>query len=414
MKQRVALVAGCVLAEFAVAVGTAAGHQSPVGCVSNGLDVALTRDRAVARVGTGVTYTVIVANSGPGACDVTDARVRVVLPAADGTPSGQTLVLADNATFAAAAPARLLGPAPYVVAVDDGVTSAVAGATVEGVLHDGSTDNSFTVSRTVAIAITRPHLTLRMTATPDRGSAPLDVEYRYELVNDSATPVPMVGPSVIDDRCGPLEATGGDTTNPGLLDVGETWSYRCLTRFDVAGVYENTAMAFAGSTVDGRSVTSARVGRQVVVSAAPASSVSVSGGVTGTVPATLALSLGASTSFGAFAPGATADYFASAAGAVTSTAGDATLAVTDPSTTATGHLVNGAFVMPQALQVSASSFAAGGGAYAPVPTEVLRYSGPASNDQVTVRFKQPVAASDALRTGTYTKTLTFTLSTSHP
>ena len=90
MKHRVVLVASCVLAEFAVGVGAAAAHQSPVGCGANGLDVALTRDRAVARVGTGVTYTVIVANSGSGACDVTDARVRVVLPAADGTPSGQS------------------------------------------------------------------------------------------------------------------------------------------------------------------------------------------------------------------------------------------------------------------------------------------------------------------------------------
>jgi hypothetical protein len=414
MKQRGALVAGCMLAEFAVLVGVAAGHQSPAGCTSNGLDVSLSRDRAVARVGTGVTYTVRVANSAAGACDVTDARVRVVLPAADGTPTGQTVTLADNVAFAAGAPARLLGPAPYAVAVDDGVTSAVAAAAVEGVLHDGPTDSGFTVSRTVAIAITRPHLTLRMTAIPDRGSAPLDVQYRYELVNDSATPVPMVGPSVIDGRCGALQSTGGDTTNPGLLDVGETWLFTCSTRFDAAGIYENTAVASAGSTVDGRSVTAGPVSRQVVVSAAPATSTSVSGAVTGTVPATLALSLGPSASFGTFAPGVAADYFASAAGTVTSTAGAATLTVADPATSTTGHLVNGADVMPQALQV-----AAGGGAFAPIgglalPTELLSYSGPVSNDRITIRFKQPVAAGDALRTGTYAKTLTFTLTTSQP
>jgi hypothetical protein len=33
---------------------------------------------------------------------------------------------------------------------------------------------------------------------------------------------------------------------------------------------------------------------------------------------------------------------------------------------------------------------------------------------VTVSFKQPVKANDALRTGTYAKTLTFTLSTTNP
>ena len=33
---------------------------------------------------------------------------------------------------------------------------------------------------------------------------------------------------------------------------------------------------------------------------------------------------------------------------------------------------------------------------------------------LTVGFKQPVKANDALRTGTYSKTLTFTLSTTNP
>ena len=33
---------------------------------------------------------------------------------------------------------------------------------------------------------------------------------------------------------------------------------------------------------------------------------------------------------------------------------------------------------------------------------------------MTLLFKQPVAANDALRTGAYSKTLTFTLSTTTP
>ena len=37
-----------------------------------------------------------------------------------------------------------------------------------------------------------------------------------------------------------------------------------------------------------------------------------------------------------------------------------------------------------------------------------------SNDAVTVTFRQAIGASDALRTGTYTRTLTFTLSTTMP
>ena len=37
-----------------------------------------------------------------------------------------------------------------------------------------------------------------------------------------------------------------------------------------------------------------------------------------------------------------------------------------------------------------------------------------SNDVVDVAFKQSIAANDALRTGAYAKTLTFTLATTTP
>ena len=42
------------------------------------------------------------------------------------------------------------------------------------------------------------------------------------------------------------------------------------------------------------------------------------------------------------------------------------------------------------------------------------WTAPVSNDLVTVGFKQHVGAGDALRTGTYSRTLTFTLSTTKP
>jgi hypothetical protein len=138
------------------------------------------------------------------------------------------------------------------------------------------------------------------------------------------------------------------------------------------------------------------------------------GEVGGSVPPTLTLTLGAPASFGAFLPGITRDYFASTVANVISTAGDATLSVADPSSTHTGHLVNGSFFLPQKLQVNANdgAYAALGGTSA--PTAVHTYTGPVSNDQVTLGFKQSIASSDALRTGAYGKTLTFTLSTTNP
>jgi hypothetical protein len=100
---------------------------------------------------------------------------------------------------------------------------------------------------------------------------------------------------------------------------------------------------------------------------------------------------------------------------VVSTAGESALSVLDPSATATGHLVNGSFSLTSALRAKASSPAGTGGAFADVTaTSLLAYARPASTDPVALTFQQHISAGDPLRTGTYTKTLTFTLSTTTP
>ena len=124
-------------------------------------------------------------------------------------------------------------------------------------------------------------------------------------------------------------------------------------------------------------------------------------------------------SFGPFTPGITKTYEASTNATVTSTAGEATLSVADPSPNATGHLVNGAFSLPQPLQARARNAANTGTAYNNVgssasPLNLLTYGGPVSNDAVDLQFSQLINANDALRTGSYAKTLTFTLSTTTP
>jgi hypothetical protein len=127
--------------------------------------------------------------------------------------------------------------------------------------------------------------------------------------------------------------------------------------------------------------------------------VNTGGSVGGTVGATLALTMGAPATFGAFTPGIAKEYTASTTATVISTAGDATLTVADPSTTNTGKLVNGAFALATPLQ----------------GLGVLKtWAAPVSNESVPVTFKQSIAANEPLRTGTYSKTLTFTLSTTTP
>ena len=113
------------------------------------------------------------------------------------------------------------------------------------------------------------------------------------------------------------------------------------------------------------------------------------------------------------------DYNASTSANVISTAGNGRISVADPSSTNTGKLMNGTFTLAQALQASATSAAGTGSAFAPVggsanPTPLLTYTGPTSNDTVTLNFRQVIGRTEALRTGAYSKTLTFTLSTTQP
>ena len=61
--------------------------------------------------------------------------------------------------------------------------------------------------------------------------------------------------------------------------------------------------------------------------------------------------------------------------------------------------MNGTFALPSPLEVALSK---------------STWTAPVSHDPVTVTFKQHIGATDALRTGSYSKTLTFTLSTTNP
>jgi hypothetical protein len=122
--------------------------------------------------------------------------------------------------------------------------------------------------------------------------------------------------------------------------------------------------------------------------------VNTNGNVGGSVNATLSLTLGGAATFGAFTPGIAKTYTAQTTANVISTGANAALTVSDP-----GHLTNGAFSLPEALQVTMT------------PNS---WSGPVSNGTSTIAFSQHIGANDALRTGTYSKTLTFTLSTTAP
>ena len=140
----------------------------------------------------------------------------------------------------------------------------------------------------------------------------------------------------------------------------------------------------------------------------------------GDVPSVLQLAIPSNgASFGTFVPGQARTYDTALAATVTTTTGDAALSVTDPGV-APGHLVNGSFSLPQTLMARAVNSANPGAAYVPLaetsgtPTQLLTWSGPTTADPVTIGFRQGIGATDVLRSGTYSKSLTFTLSTTTP
>jgi beta-glucosidase len=118
------------------------------------------------------------------------------------------------------------------------------------------------------------------------------------------------------------------------------------------------------------------------------------GTVTGSVPATLSLTLGPAATFPAFQPGVDRTYDTSTTADVVSTAGDAALTASGPV-----HLTNGAFSLKDPLAVDMAP---------------ASWSAPVSHGAVAIGFHQHIGPNDPLRTGTYSGTVTFTLSTTNP
>ena len=138
-----------------------------------------------------------------------------------------------------------------------------------------------------------------------------------------------------------------------------------------------------------------------------------------TAPTVLSLQLGPAPSLGSILPGAARDYQATMSATATVSTDGARLTVADLSAAAPGHLINGPAVLTTAVRARADSldgavspFADVGGASS--PTTLVTYPDQTSNDPVTLTFLQHVGVREKVRAGTYSKTLTFTLSATAP
>ena len=148
--------------------------------------------------------------------------------------------------------------------------------------------------------------------------------------------------------------------------------------------------------------------------AKPSDSASADANVIATVPRSLGITLGGTVRFDAIIPGVAKDYDATTTVTATSSLASSKLTVSDPSSTATGHLVNGTLPMPQALKVGVvgGPLAVLGGSAA--PTLLKTWATPLANEAIQLQFRQSVAANDALLVGDYSKRVTLTLSATTP
>src|SRR5690349_9227587 len=128
--KRAAAVAVVAVAGVLYGAAQARADQVPAGCRASTLSLSIERSVDTVRNGQTVRYDVKASNDGANACNVTGATFQVILPAADGTPTGQTVTVANAIDVPAGTADLPIGSASYTAALNPGVVTATARATV--------------------------------------------------------------------------------------------------------------------------------------------------------------------------------------------------------------------------------------------------------------------------------------------
>jgi hypothetical protein len=245
--------------------GTARADVRPQGCLSNSLDLTLTKDKLTVRNGDVVNFTLSIANTKDTPCDVSDAVIKVTLPGPTGEANG-TVVPIGTIEVPAGAVLPRYKTIPWTVQLNPGVTVATAEATSDGKLHDVAVGlRDVHVAKTLGTGAVQPGLALTKTASTPSGLAPLGVTYTYVVTNISTTPE-SIGPlALTDNLCSPLSPAAGDGNANGLIDPGETFTYTCTTTHQNPGTYVNTATVCGQNVNDQREVCAPPATATVVV-----------------------------------------------------------------------------------------------------------------------------------------------------
>lgn len=265
------------MAVLTLAAGTATAHESPPGCSLSSLNAAAINETAVMhRNGEVIDFEPGYSNANAAACDVTGFSVSITFPKPDGTGGGRTVVAGTNLTALGGSGTLRLPAVPYTVNFNDGVYTGpvkvtISGGTFHGPGGDAPNGES---SITATLAISRPKVSMTVTALPVTVPAGDPVTYTYAIKNESTSfpgdmgTVAMVDNQITDDRCGPVTYVSGDAGVSNWLDVGETWTYTCSATLGGVGQIVNHA-TYSGSSI--------RDGVPDPVTATAESSVMVSG-----------------------------------------------------------------------------------------------------------------------------------------
>ena len=102
-------------------------------------------------------------------------------------------------------------------------------------------------SAETTILVNAPHTTLKVTATPTTGRAPLSVLFLISETNDGNSSIAHV--HITDDICGTVHYVSGDN-GTHRLNPGETWIFACTHVFDTPGTFTDHFTA-TGDDEDG-------------------------------------------------------------------------------------------------------------------------------------------------------------------
>ena len=271
MRRAVCWVVTMAVGLFGLATAPAMAHPVPQNCNKNGMHLDLERSQSQVRNTDTMQFFVTVSNNAAGACDVEGVTMDLILPARDGTPTGQRVRVVTGANFDHTFQETRIGTVPYTVALDKGVKFATARvAFTNGVLHDNTPDTSLVgIFKDISITVPPPTINITKVATPTSGTAPLTVSYTYTVTNTSPLVLPVNHVVVTDDLCPNVTYTSGDTNLDGALDVTETWIFNCTMTFPNPGTYVNTAGVCGDGVLGLEHVCAGPVQATVVVTAPP-------------------------------------------------------------------------------------------------------------------------------------------------